>query len=166
MMSEIKLRKELFQRIKDLSGEIEEGLKYGVPHVVGEILPGGEKGFTLNLSVATFVDSSHRILLKDKGSVMFMMPVDDPNPRKAFLEVWDFLNGRFEGKTLEPGATIRGVLKTALQRRGYRVIWMNVIESKGGGYVEVIASKSGVRYRMTFEKRKTDEFLLIDMERI
>jgi hypothetical protein len=95
-----------------------------------------------------------------------MMPVEGSNPRKAFLDLWAFLKGRGESKRLEPGVTIKGVLKTFLQRRGYNVIWMNVMGGENSGYVEVLSSKGEARYRMTFEKRKADEFVLIDMERL
>ncbi|EEB74543.1 hypothetical protein [Thermococcus sp. AM4] len=164
-MSEIKIRKELFQRIKSLAGEIEDGLRYGIPHLVGEIVLESDDP-SVELTVTVFSGSSHWILLREGNSVLFMMPVEGSNPRKAFLDLWAFLKGRGEGKRLEPGVTIKGVLKTFLQRRGYNVIWMNVMGGENSGYVEVLASKGEARYRMTFEKRKADEFVLIDMERL
>ncbi len=165
-MNEARLRKELFQRVKSLGGEIEEGLKYGTPHLVGEIAPDSGRGLRLDLVVTVFSGSSNKVLLKDGNSLLFMMPVEDPNPRKVFLELWAFLNGRSESKRLEPGAVVRGILKSVLQRRGYSIIWMNVIGGENSGYVEVLASKGGARYRMTFEKRKADEFVLVDIERL
>ncbi|WP_048811392.1 hypothetical protein [Thermococcus gammatolerans] len=165
-MNEIKVRKELFQRIKSLVGEIEEGMRYGIPHLVGELVLESEDDPNLELTVTVFSESSHWILLRDGKSILFMMPVENSNPRTTFLELWTFLKGRSEGKRLEPGVTIKGVLKNVLQRRGYNVVWMNVMGGENSGYVEVLASKGETRYRMTFEKRKADEFTLIDMERI
>ncbi|AJC71992.1 hypothetical protein X802_07355 [Thermococcus guaymasensis DSM 11113] len=166
MMNEVKIKKEIFQRVKSLREEVEEGLKYGIPHLVGELVPDSEKGPRLDLVVTVFSDSSNQILLRDGNSILFMMPVDDSNPRKIFLELWAFLSGRTESKKLEPGTVVRGILKSVLQRSGYNVIWMNVIGGENSGYVEVLVSKGEARYRMTFEKRKADEFVLVDMERL
>ncbi|ASJ03433.1 hypothetical protein A3L09_09250 [Thermococcus profundus] len=165
-MSEARLRKELFQRVKELSEEIREGLNYGIPHLVGEISAGSNGSLQLEVNVALFSKSAHRFLLKEEDSLLFMLPLDDYNPRRVFLELWSFLNGRSKGNALEPGTSIKGVLKTSLQRRGFEVVWMNVSGDESGGYVEAIASKAGQRYRMLFERKSPDEFILVDMEKI
>jgi hypothetical protein len=156
------IRKELFQRIRDIVPLVEEGLKYGVPHLVGEITSGEEP--KVDVSVTVFENSHHKILLPDSGVLLFMFPVDTPNPRRLFLELWMFLNGKSNGDTLEPGSVIRGVLKNALEKRGFEVVWMTVNENAEGGYVGVLATKGGIRYRMTFEKRG-GEFILLEKER-
>jgi len=156
------IRKELFQRISELSPLVKEGLEYGVPHLVGEITGGEEP--KVDVSITVFENSYHRILLPDNGVLLFMFPADTPNPRRLFLELWMFLNGKSSGDSLEPGSVIRGVLKNALEKRGFKVVWMTVNENPEGGYVGVLATKGGIRYRMTFEKRG-GEFVLLEKER-
>ncbi len=161
-MSKSVIRKELFQRVSELAPLVEEGLKYGVPHLVGEI--NGDEEPKVDISIAVFENSHHRILLPDNGVLFFMFPADTPNPRRLFLELWMFLNGKSSGDTLEPGSVIRGVLKNALEKRGFEVVWMTVNENSDMGYVGVLATKGGIRYRMTFEKRG-GEFILLEKER-
>lgn len=165
-MTEVKLRKLLFQRIRDLSDEIEEGLAYGTPHLVGEISRDSNGDVNLDLRIVHFADASHRILLQEDNSVLFMLPINESNARKVFLELWSFLKGRPQGNDLGPGTSIKGVLKTALRRRGFEVIWMSVIGGDSRGYVEVIASKAEKRYRMVFERKSPDEFVLMEMEKM
>ncbi|WP_232460847.1 hypothetical protein [Thermococcus gorgonarius] len=159
------VRKELFKKVTYLAREIEEGMNYGVPHLVGEIEAGELP--QVELSVVVFNGSYHRFLLKDEDErkLYFMLPVDSSNPRRVFMEIWTFLNGKTDGSVLIPGTKIRGILKSELSRRGFETIWMNVYEEGGIGYVEVLAVKENARYRMTFEKTG-NEFTLLEIEKI
>jgi hypothetical protein len=157
------VRKELFKRITELTEEIKEGEKHGKPHLVGEVV--GEDPPKVELNVVIFSGQSHKILLKDGNSLLFLFPVTSQNPRRVFLDLWMFLNGRESKDVLEPGATFRGVLKNVLKRQGFEVIWMSVQENHLGGYVEVIATRENSRYRMIFEK-KGDMFTLLQVERV
>lgn len=162
-MSVSLVRQELFKRVNELVDEIREGMKYGIPHLVGEITGGDVPKVELN--VAVFNGSNHKFILTDEKALLFMLPVDSPNPRRIFLDLWMFLNGKSSESELEPGTRFRGVLKNALKRAGFEVIWMNVQEDNFGGYVDVLTVKEGERYRMTFEK-KGDEFTLLEAEKI
>ncbi|WP_040681510.1 hypothetical protein [Thermococcus zilligii] len=157
------VRKELFRKVNHLAREIEDGMNYGVPHLVGEIEAGDPP--KVELSVAVFDGSYHRFILKDEGKLYFMLPVDSSNPGRVFMEVWTFLNGKTGGSVLTPGTKIRGILSSELSRRGFETIWMNVYEKGGTGYVEVLAVKENARYRMTFEKAG-DELILLEIEKI
>jgi len=154
--------KELFQRISSLEDEIKEGLKRGRVHIVGEIM-----GESVEVEAVTFESEEHRLLLPlpDEGRVLFMYPVRTSNPRRIYLELWAFLRGKAAGP-LEVGSTVRGVLRKALEKRGYGVVWMNIRERGTSKTIEVLASKEGSRYRLVFEERKPNEFLLVEKENV
>ncbi|WP_232462010.1 hypothetical protein [Thermococcus siculi] len=47
------IRRKLSQELVRIRGEIEDGMRYGIPHVVGEIVDGGGEA-EVRLSVAVF----------------------------------------------------------------------------------------------------------------
>ena len=165
-MAEARVKKQLTRLLKELAPEIKEGLKYGVPHLVGEI--SGEDGeFRVELVVTVFEDAHHFLRLVCDGSLIFIFPAEDFHPYRLFMDLWRFLEGKFERKpVLEEGARIRGPIKLALQREGYEVLWMNVQMAGSSDVIQVWASRGGVRYNMTFEKIGENEFVLLEKKRI
>jgi len=165
-MAEARVKKQLTRLLKELAPEIREGLKYGVPHLVGEI-SGRDGEIGVDIAVVIFEDAHHFLRLVCDGSLIFVFPAEDSHPYRLFMDLWRFLEGKFERKpVLEEGARIRGPIKLALQREGYEVLWMNVQMAGSNDVIQVWASKGGVRYNMTFEKIGENEFVLLEKKRI
>jgi hypothetical protein len=161
---ESRIRRKLAQELSRIEEELKEALEYGVPHVVGEIFMGNDPEITL--SVAVFSDSKHSWVLRDEDTILFMHPAEDTNPKRLFFELWRLLTGRREGKSFGPGVRVKGILKSALQKEGFDVLWMNARTVEGIEYVEVWARKGEERYNMLFQKLTSGDYVLVEMEKV
>ena len=165
-MAEVRLKKELTELLKRLAPQIEEGLKYGVPHIVGEIRNNNGQ-LEVNATVSIFESSHHFLRLTSSGELLFIYPAEDPHPYRLLLDVWRFLEGKKPGSTvLEPGTVIKGDLKESLRKHGYEILWMNIQPTAEGEMVGVWARKGDVRYNLTFKKVGREEFLLVELSRV
>ncbi|AEK73722.1 hypothetical protein GQS_09140 [Thermococcus sp. 4557] len=165
-----RIRRELARKLELARDEIEDGLRYGVPHLVGEIRNahddnGGSPD--LSLSVVVFESARHSFVIREDGSTFFMYPAENSNHRRLFFNLWRFLDGKnhSEGR-FEPGMHIRGILRSAIQRAGFEVLWINVRPAGRGEYIDVWATKDGVRYNMLFEKIASGEYVLLEIEKV
>jgi len=165
-MAETKIKKRLSELLRGLSGEISEGLHYGIPHLVGEIrAENGEP--VVNIEVVVFDGRTHELRLIDGRELIFVYPAEDPHPYRLFLDLWRFLNGKKrEKKSLEKGDRVMGPIDDALRKRGYGVLWMNVQVTGNGEVTQVWATRGGIRYNLTFKKIGENEFVLIDVTRV
>ncbi len=160
---ESRVRRTLAKLLSELWDEIEDGMKYGIPHIVGEINPSKEQ--PVDLSIAVFENARHSFVIRDEG-VLFMYPAEESNPKRLFFEVWRLIEGKSKGeKGLEPGLKVRGPLEAFLQRKGFSVLWMNVRPAGETEQVEVWATKGGRRFSLVFQRTGT-EYLLADVEEI
>ncbi len=161
---ESRIRRTLAKLLAELQDEIEEGMEYGVPHLVGEVHPSGEP--QVFLSVALFDGKKYSFAIREEGEVLFMHPAEESNPRRLFFEVWRLIEGKPNGeKSLKPGLKIRAPLEAFLQRKGFSVLWMNVRSAGETEQVEVWATKEGRRFSLIFQ-RKGAEYLLTDATEI
>ena len=158
------IRRKLSQELVRIRGEIEDGMRYGIPHVVGEIREGNDP--EVSLSVAVFSDSRHSWVLREEDAILFIHPVEDSNPRRLFFELWRLLAGRRRDKAFGPGSRVKGILKNALQREGFEVLWMNARAIEGIEYVEVWARKGETRYNLLFQKLASGDYALMEMEKV
>ncbi|WP_297499295.1 hypothetical protein [Thermococcus sp.] len=165
-MTEVRLKKELTEVLKELSPQIEEALKYGVPHVVGEIRNNSGQ-LEVNATVSIFESSHHFLRLTSNGELLFIYPAEDSHPYRLFLDIWRFLEGKKSGSAvLGPGSMIKGNLRENLRRHGYEILWMNVQPTSEGEMIGVWARKGEVRYNFTFKKAGKDKFLLVEFSRV
>lgn len=149
--------------LSEVQGDIEDGLKYGIPHIVGEINPSEEP--PVYISTAVFENARHSFVIRDNG-ILFMHPAEESNPKRLFFEVWRLIEGKSNGgKNIERGLRIRGPPEAFLQRKGFSVLWMNIRPAGETEQVEVWAAKDGRRYSFIFQKAGT-EYLLADAEEI
>ncbi len=161
---ESRIRRRLSQRLAEVKGDIEDGLRYGIPHVVGEIVEGESEVY---LTVVVFERSRHSWVLREDGTVLFMHPAEDANPHRLFFDVWRLLDGRKgEKKDFGPGVRMKGILKNALQREGFEVLWMTVRPVGNVEYVEVWATKGKKRYNLLFQKIASGDYVLMEMEKV
>ncbi|NJE02245.1 hypothetical protein [Thermococcus sp. JdF3] len=164
-----KIRRELARKLELVRDEIEDGFQYGVPHIVGEIrnAPDDDGYPNLSLSVVVFENARYSFLLREDGRALFMYPAENSNPRRLFFNLWRFLDGKdHSGGRFEPGMHLRGILRSAIQRAGFEVLWMNVRPAGDGEYIDVWAVKDGVRYNMLFEKISSGEYVLLEIEKV
>ncbi|NJE09433.1 hypothetical protein [Thermococcus sp. MAR1] len=161
-MAQKSVHKELLKFLKDSVPEILEGLRYGVPHVVGEI------GFSedsphVELSLITFNGSRRPLAFNDGDSAKFMYPVEDTNPYMAFLEIMSFFEKTFDD------SRFRVVLRTSptefLKSIGLEILWTNEYLLDGTEFVQVWAVSGGVKYNILFERGGRGYFLR-DIKRI
>ncbi|NJE04408.1 hypothetical protein [Thermococcus sp. MV11] len=155
-------RRELARKLGLVEEEIAEGFKYGIPHIVGEILEDG----SVFLSVVVFESARHSFLLRESDRVFFLYPAEERNRRRLFFKLWRFLDGREEDGAFVPGKRIGGILKNALRREGFDVLWINVRPAGDGEYIDVWAVKDGTRYNLLFEKIAQGEYVLLEMEKV
>ncbi len=165
IMDKLNIRKELFHRIKRAEDEIKEGMRYGVPHLVGEISTEGDDP-KVDIAVVVFKDARHRFLITDSESVKFLFPLEDDSPHRIFMKLWMFLNGKPENNCIKPGITIKGPLYEALRRKRFDVVWTSPQGNDGAGYVQVIVVRDGVRYNMLFEALGDNIFKVADVKEI
>ncbi|WP_297438533.1 hypothetical protein [Thermococcus sp.] len=157
------IRKELFRRIKRVAKEAEDGMRYGVPHLVGEVsLEGNDP--KVEVVVAVFEDTRHRFMIVEGGSVKFLFPVDSESPRRTFMELWMFLNGKSEDSRIRPGNTIKGPLYEVLRKKRFEIVWMSSQGSESTGYAQIVAIRDGVRYNMLFEVLGDNLFRVVDVK--
>jgi hypothetical protein len=161
-MTETNLKRELSARLKELAPQIDEGLAYGIPHVVGEILQGED--LEVNLNIVVF-ERPHPLRLVSDGGLFFIYPAEDSHPYRLFLDLWRFLQGK-EVRSLKPGEKVRGSVEEALKKHGYTILWMNVQQSMEEELVQVWAKKGKLRYNMVFRKTEGDELVLLEMSRL
>jgi hypothetical protein len=162
-MAETNLKRRISRILRELSGEISDGLNYGIPHLVGEIRA-GQDGPEIEISVVVFDGKSHAMRLIVGNELLFLYPAEDPHPYRLFLDFWRFLEGKgSEKKKLEKGNRVRGPIDETLRKHGYNVLWMNVQTTGNGEITQVWARRGGVRYNMTFKKVGKNEFLLVDV---
>ncbi|QDA32009.1 hypothetical protein FH039_10895 [Thermococcus indicus] len=163
-------RRELAQKLEMARDEIEEGFRYGVPHLVGEIRDARDSNDgspSLTLSVVVFENARHSFVIREDGSTFFMYPAENSNHRRLFFNIWRFLEGKGHSEShFEPGMHIRGILRSAIQRAGFEVLWMNVRPAGRGEYIDVWATKDGARYSMLFEKISSGEYVLLEIEKV
>ncbi|WP_297068604.1 hypothetical protein [Thermococcus sp.] len=157
------IRKELFRSINNATGEIREGLRYGIPHLAGEISIEGKEP-RVEVVVTVFENTRHSLLITDGGTVRFLFPSEDDNPHRLFMKLWMFLNGKSEGNYIRPGRIIKEPLYEALRKRRFEVIWTSSRGAAGNEYTEVIAVRDGVRYNMLFEMLEDNTFRVIDVK--
>ncbi|ASJ13100.1 hypothetical protein [Thermococcus thioreducens] len=157
-----KVHKELLKFLKDSVPEIHEGIRYGVPHVVGEI-HFSEDSPHVELSLITFNGSRHPLAFNDGDSVKFMYPVEDTNPYMAFLEIMSFFEKTFDD------SRFRVVLRTSptefLKSIGLEILWTNEYLLDGTEFVQVWAVSGTTRYNILFEKREKG-FVLRDIKMV
>ena len=159
------IRRKLSQELTRVKEEIGDGINYGIPHVVGEILVGGDEP-EVTLSVAVFENSRHSWVLREGGTILFMHPTEETNPHRLFFEIWSLLRGRKRNRGFSPGVRVKGILRNALHREGFEVLWMNVRQVGDLEYVDVWARKGGDRYNMLFQKIASGDYVLIEMEKV
>ena len=162
-MVEISLKKRISRMLRELSGEIEEGLNYGIPHLVGEIRTENGKP-EVEMVVSLFDNKTHFMRLILEKELLFIFPAEDPHPYRLFLDFWRFLEGKGPEKSkLEKGDMVKGPIDEALRRCGYSVLWMNVQVTREGEVTQVWAKRGGIRYNMTFKKVGKNEFVVLDV---
>ena len=162
-MVEISLKKRISRMLRELSGEIEEGLNYGIPHLVGEIRAGND-GPEVEMVVSLFDGKTHSMRLILERELLFIFPAEDPHPYRLFLDFWRFLEGKGSEKSkLEKGDRVKGPIDEVLRRYGYNVLWMNVQMTGEGEVTQVWAKRGGIRYNMTFKKVGKNEFVVLDV---
>ncbi|WP_232462011.1 hypothetical protein [Thermococcus siculi] len=61
---------------------------------------------------------------------------------------------------------MKGILKNALQREGFDVLWITVRPVGELEYIEVWAAKGGNRYSMLFQKISSGDYVLMEMEKV
>ncbi len=158
-----KVHKELIESFERSLPEIVEGMKYGIPHIVGEITLNGSDP-EVRVSVVTFERGKHPLVLREGDSIGFMYPVEDRNPYLTFLELMTF----FEKKCVD-GASFKVLTRKDpgefLRALGAEVIWRGEYPLDGKEFVQVWAVSGNFRYNFLFEKTPKG-FLLKDMKRI
>ena len=165
-MIETSLKRKISKMLRELSGEIEEGLNYGIPHLVGEIKAGNGEP-EVEMVVSLFDSKTHFMRLILEKELLFIFPAEDPHPYRLFLDFWRFLEGKGSEKSkLEKGDRVRGPINEVLRRCGYSVLWMNVQMTGEGEVTQVWTKRGGIRYNMTFKKVGKNEFVLIDITKV
>ncbi|NJE76285.1 hypothetical protein [Thermococcus sp. ES12] len=157
-----KVHKELIKFLEDSVPEVRKDMKYGIPHVVGEITFSEEEP-AVNLSLVTFNGSRHPLAFEDGDSIKFMYPLEDLNPYMVFLEIMSFLEKTFGG------SRFRVLLRTSpvefLRDMGFEILWANEYILNGSEFVQIWAIFGGTKYNVLFEKRGK-WFVLRDIKRI
>ena len=157
-----KVHKELLEFLEDSVSEIHKEMRYGVPHVVGEIRFSGDEPH-VELSLIIFNGSRHPMAFRDGDSVKFMYPVEDTNPYVAFLEIMNFFERTFGDSRFR--LVLRASPVEFLGGIGLEVLWTNEYLIDGAEFVQVWAVSGTARYNVLFEKRGKG-FVLRDIKRI
>ncbi len=158
-----KIHKAIIEALEGSIGEIVEGMRYGIPHVVGEVRL-DENPPRVDVSVITFNGSRHTLLLREGERIEFLYPAEDGNPYVIFLELLLF----FE-RNCPDASRFRVLLKRSpaefLSDIGLELLWKSEYSFGGREYLQVWAVSEGARYNFLFEKTE-EGFLLKDVKRI
>ncbi len=158
-MKEQKLRKELFEAIKELKGQIEEGMKYGVPHIFGEI-----HDDRVELVVSVVDGELMENVISREDGLVFICPAEDTDVARLFMNVWDLIKGRSRN-AVRPGRKIKGNVKRFMERNGFTILWMNRRDELSGE-IQMWVKRGNIRYSIVLRRSGENEFVVEEMRRI